>query len=152
FDVGQLVPNGLLILDATGSGAGDGGKVAITTTNGGISVGVGSSLEIFASGGSAGSLAGSGGTIKLTASGDVSINSDPLGITFGSLADTTLGTANGGSLLVSAGGAVRVNGNLDASGIGGGVGGVISLSAGGSISVGSITANGGGIIGLDAGK
>ncbi|MBK9619683.1 MAG: hypothetical protein IPO31_10945 [Candidatus Obscuribacter sp.] len=146
-------------MQANASGTGNGGIVRFTTTGttSDLTVGGGgdNSLNVSATGGSVGSAAGDGGLVSVNAGRNLtvnnapgSLNSNPLGLN-GKGANITLSSGN------LAGGDLFVNMPFDASGIGTGGGGSISLTTNsattfnigtGSVNPGvngALTANGG---------
>lgn len=174
---GPLSLTGNLTLSADGAGTGDGGDVWLSSqsTTFAINVGFGApsgQLRVSASGGSAGSTAGNGGSIFISNYNDIIVDPNYLDV-------RALGkNGNGGTIYLDAGenmwswpgpafqiypGRVLVTGTLDVSGVGVGNGGTVNLysnrAAPLNIEVGeafngvsgSIIANGG-LLGGNGGK
>jgi hypothetical protein len=140
-------------IEANGSGNGTGGIISVTTTGGGLTFGdAATNLQINATGGSALSAAGTGGSIFVVATGLTTINIDPASLTQKQpIIVTPLGNNGSGGLIsiTTSAGNLVVNGDLHNDGVGNGNGGQITLQAAGFVQVNNV--NGAGNITADAG-
>lgn len=121
-------------ISASGAGGGNGGTISVTETSASSILNVGtnpSDFQVFATGGSAGSASGDGGSITLSAGSRLSVDTAcesaaPLG-----------NSGTGGDMRFSATGSTAgnlyVNGSLSANGTGSGNGGNISLTSTSSV-------------------
>jgi hypothetical protein len=107
-------------LSANATGSGSGGTV---TVSGGSLLNIGSGILINATGGSASSSGGNGGTAMITASGTLSV--DPAGIDIGPAGIN----GNGGTVKLTANGNLFLSSYLIANGNGSGSGGTIDLTS-----------------------
>jgi hypothetical protein len=151
-----------VVLSANGSGTGQGGDITLATTGLSSDITVGSAAAQFtlsATGGSAASAAGDGGTIRVSAGRSLTVDpaaliAGPVGINgAGATLELKAGQASGAT-----GGNVVVNGSLSADGVGApGDGGAITLESpvgrifvDGSLSADGGTGGSGGVIKISA--
>lgn len=122
----SLTGSGAVVLDASAPTLGQGGTVDVQTTGATSDITVGTTtgtLKLVANGGAAGSSAGNGGILKVTAGRNLTVA--PAG-----LVGAPLGTnGTGVNLTLAAGGALSISAALSANGNGTGSGGSITLSS-----------------------
>ncbi|MBS1993016.1 MAG: hypothetical protein JSS83_21010 [Cyanobacteria bacterium SZAS LIN-3] len=135
FSNGALSPSGPLLISADGKGTGNGGTVSLTQlSTAAVAVGSGNhQITLSATGGSAKSTAGNGGTVSFVTAGDLTVA--PAGINVAPLGSK----GNGGSITLVAGngptpgqGNLLVTGALSVIGKGAATGGSITLTTNGS--------------------
>jgi len=135
----QVSGAGPLSLSANGGGAGNGGSItyAVTFPSRTVTIGSGNGqLAVSAVGGSVGSLTGNGGSVSISSTGSLIVNT-------GSLMLHPLGqNGDGASYSFSSGtGNMLITGTLDASGVGTGDGGSIRINFGSATPFGIGVAN-----------
>ncbi len=121
---------GALTLSANATGTGNGGTVSVTTTGAAASLNVGSAagqVIVSAKGGSGASGSGDGGAVTLSAGRNLSIAG-------GSLSAMPQGTNGKGPVIsltagTAAAGGLSLTGALNASGVGSGSGGTVTMTA-----------------------
>ncbi|MDR3615253.1 MAG: hypothetical protein P4L53_16970 [Candidatus Obscuribacterales bacterium] len=115
---------GTVAFSANASGTGNGGIISITSADPAAKNIDAADLSFSATGGSAGSAFGSGGSVTFINAGSVTV--DPTAIT-----DNPIGTSgNGGTIkLASTSGDLLVTNSIQVNGVGGGAGGTVSLSS-----------------------
>ena len=123
----SLVSSGL-VLNANGSGSGNGGEVTVAIQAGNLVVGTGGNLSISAA---AGGQYGNGGTVTVSAGGNLTVNGTATGDTTSAI-DALAGSQNGNGAVISlsAGGNLLITGSLYAdAGASSGNGGQITLAS-----------------------
>src|SRR5262249_32807963 len=139
-------------LQVIGAGTGKGGTVTLSATQSNLTVGnVPGGFQVFATGGSVGSAAGDGGTLKMTARTGIDIDTDPLALQL-----NPLGNGTGAQITLKVtNGPLGVSGDLRADGGGFGAGGKITIDVKSSapFSIGNGDANSGvsGVISANGG-
>lgn len=121
---------GHMAVTANASGNGNGGAFTLNAKNAAsATIGAGAGeFSVSATGGSAGSSAGKGGTLEVTLSGSLTI--DVLSLSLGPLGNN----GDGGTVKLNAN-KLMVNGSLIADGVGVGNGGLVSIETGSGLSV-----------------
>ena len=136
----NITGGGPLVLSANGSGTGNGGALNVVSAN--LSIGAGAGQMSFsATGGSAGSAAGDGGSISIFTNNSLVVNTALLPVApLGNNGNGGQYTFQAGSVFV--GSNLRIAGTLDVSGVGTGRGGNLSLTSGASFTLGDSSVSG----------